>query len=195
MTGEYVVLKKNRKYVDLLPKLQKRIVLSLAKNEPMTMSDTNRKISGYLSSTTRAFHELEEKGMVIGVEKKNYRGRNSSKFWLSDRGIAFALLNGANPNTLERIALNVREREEIVTYLKLRSLSPKISTIIDEAILFRGVIDVGELIKLLLPEVASLKKADFEKFFDAVRNSEFKPVLDDHLKRLRKLMNNLEKKE
>lgn len=189
------MLKKNRKYVDLLPKLQKKIVLSLAKNEPMTMSDTNRKISGSLSSTTRAFHELEEKGMITEIEKKEYRGQKFSKYWLSDRGVAFALLNGANQNTLEIIALNVIEREEIKTYLKIRSLSPKISTIIDKAILFRGIIDLNELSKLIFPEMASLKKTDFDKFFKIIQNSEFKPIFDNQMKRFRKVLNNLEKKE
>lgn len=189
------MLKKNRKYVDLLPKLQKKIVLSLAKNNPMTMTDTNKKISGHPTSTNRAFHELEEKGMITEIEKKEYRGRRFSKFWLSDRGIAFALLNGANPNTLETIALNIRKKEEIETYLKLRRLSPEISTIIDKAILFRGIIDFDELIKLLLPEVASMGKAGFDKFFDAIKNSEFKGILDYYMKRLRKLMNEIEQKE
>lgn len=179
----------------MLPKLQKKIVLSLAKNEPMTMSDTNRKISGYLSSTTRAFHELEKKGMVTEIEKKEYRGQKFSLYWLSDRGIAFALLNDANPNTLERIALNFRKKEGIETYLKLRRLSPKISIIIDEAILFRGIIDFDDLIKLLLPEVASLEKAEFDKFFDAVQNSEFKDILDFYIKRLREFTNKIEQKE
>ncbi len=190
------MLKKNRKYVDLLPRLQKKIVLSLAKNEPMTMSDTNRKISGYLSSTTRAFHELEEKGMITEIEKKEYRGQKFSKYWLSDRGVAFALLNGANPNTLERIALNVIEREEIETYLEIRGLSPpKMSTIIDKAILFRGIIDPDELSKLIFSEMASLKKADFDKLFKIIQNSKWKPVFDNQLKRYKKVINNLEKKE
>jgi len=191
------MLKKNRKYVDLLPPLQKEIVLSLAKNEPMTMSETNRKINRrYPTSTYRAFHELEEKGMIIDVEKKEYRGQKFSKYWLSERGVAFALLNGANPNTLERIALNVIEREEIETYLEIRGLSPpKMSTIIDKAILFRGIIDPDELSKLIFSEMASLKKADFDKLFKIIQNSKWKPVFDNQLKRYKKVINNLEKKE
>ena len=189
------MLKKNRKYVDLLPKLQKKIVLSLAKNNHMTMTDANKKISGHLSSTARAFHELEEKGMIIEIGIKEYRGRNFSEYWLSDRGIAFALLNGANSNKLETIALKIRKKEEIETYLKLRRLSPEISTIIDKAILFRGIIDFDELIKLLLPEVASMGKAGFDMFFDAIQNSEFKPILNDYIKKIRLLMNELEQKE
>jgi len=189
------VLKKNQRYVDLLPKLQKKIVLSLAKNEPMTMSDTNRKISGYLSSTTRAFHELEKKGMVTEIEKKEYRGQKFSLYWLSDRGVAFALLNGANPNVTERLALSLKKNEELKSYLKLRCLSPKIATIIDKAVLFRGIIDLDELIKLLLPEVASMGKEGFDKFFEAIQDSEFKSILDFYIKRLRVFMKELEKKE
>lgn len=53
--------KKILKYDNLLPKHQKKIVLSLAKHGAMTMSETNKKIRGENTSTTRAFHELEKK--------------------------------------------------------------------------------------------------------------------------------------
>lgn len=188
------MLKKNRKYVDLLPKHQKKIVLSLAKNEPMTMSETNRKISGELTSTTRAFHELEKKGMVIEVGKKKYRGRKFSEYWLSDRGVAFTLLNGANAETARQIALSLTEDDKLKTYFELRELSPEIATIIDKAVLHRGIIDFAELVKLLIPEVASTGKAGFEKFFDAIKDSEFEGILDYYIKHLRVFLNELERR-
>jgi len=160
----------------------------------MIMTDINKGIHGELTSTTRASHELERKGMITEVGIKKYRGREFSKYWLSDRGVAFALLNGANPNQVERLALSLRKNEELETYLKLRSLSPEIADIIDKAILFRGIIDPDELVKLLIPEVASKGKAGFKKFFDAVKNSEYEGILNYYIKHLREFMNELEKK-
>ena len=189
------MLNENQKHVNLLPKLQKKIVLSLAKNEPMTMTETNKEISGSLTSTNRAFHELEIKKMIVEVAKWKYRGREFPKFWLSDKGVAFSLLNGKNANTIERIALSIRKDETLETYFELRNLSPKIAHIIDKAILLRGKIEPEELVKLLIPEIASTEKADFEKFFNAIKKSgKYREILDNYVGHLKKFINELEKK-
>lgn len=189
------MLNEKRKYGNLLPKLQKKIILSLAENEPMTMSETNKKISGQLTSTSRAVHELEIKKMIAEVAKWEYRGRKFSKYWLSDKGVAFALLNDRNVNTIERIALSIRKNETLETYFELRNISPKIAHIIDKAILLRGKIEPEELVKLLIPEIASTEKVDFEKFFNAIEKSEkYEEILDHYVGHLKKFINELEKK-
>jgi len=186
--------KKKPKHIDLLPKHQKKIMLALAKNEPMTMSETNRKISGELTSTTRAFHELEKKGMVIEAGRIEYRGRDFIKYWLSDRGVAYALLNGANDETARRVALGISENDALKTYFTLRELGSEIATIIDQTVLFRGMIDPDEIVKILLPEVPKIGKAGFEKFFEAIKDTEYKEILDHYAKHLRVFLNDLEKR-
>ncbi len=91
------MLKKEQK-CDILPKLQKNIVLALAKFGPMNIRETNKKLKGEYTSTNRAFHELERKGIIQNVRTQQYRGREFQKFWLTDEGIVLALIHGANPD-------------------------------------------------------------------------------------------------
>ena len=92
--------KRNPKSAYPLPKHQKKIVLCLTKHDPMTMSETNRKLKGENTSTTRAFHELESKGIVTAIDKEEYHGRKFSKYWLTQKGIFVALFEGADPDQL-----------------------------------------------------------------------------------------------
>jgi DNA-binding HxlR family transcriptional regulator len=168
--------KKNQKYGNLLsnlPKLQKKIVLCLARDGAMTMSDTNRKIKGLNTSTTRAFHELETKEMVTKTGIEPYRGREFSKYWLSPKGLAFAMLNDANPESAKRIALsfnqNDEEKKAIEVYFGLRSLSPRIANVLDGFVLLAGKLDPEELLKQLLPVMVSLDKTEMKRLFDKAR--------------------------
>ena len=55
---------------EILPKHQHKIMLALAKYGAMNMSQTNRKIHGQNTSTTRAFHELKKKDLIkeVGIK-------------------------------------------------------------------------------------------------------------------------------
>lgn len=120
-----------------------------------------------------------------------YRGRKFSKYWLSDRGIAFALLNGANPEKIKSMALSFDGDE---TYFELRSLSPKIANILDTAILLSGMISPEELVKLLILEVAPMEKAEIKKFLDTVKESgKFEGALNRNMEYMRKFMNEIGK--
>ena len=89
-------LKKNQ----LLPSLQKRIILNLAKNKPQTINETAKAIKGHYKASWLAFKSLEKKGIIKKVTSKKYRGREYPCFWATDSGIFIALLEGANPATL-----------------------------------------------------------------------------------------------
>lgn len=162
------------------------------------MSETNRKINGENTSTTRAFHELESKGMLKKIDVMKYRGREFSKYWLSERGMAFALLNSnvgkVSPNTIRGHALDYDKTLEI--YFKLRELSPKIANILDRGLLLEGRINQEELIKQILGEVIVLGHDEIGRLLNLIRESkefgdDYKTVMktvSEFLKNQRKLL-------
>jgi len=110
-----------------LPKLQNRIVLCLAKHGPMNIRETNKKLRGEYTSTNRAFHELEKKQFVEKVLTQKYRGRKFSKYWLSDRGLVYAILHGSNLNVLSVYVKNVYPDDDAkaVLIVLAKILGPK----------------------------------------------------------------------
>ncbi|MGB9694254.1 MAG: hypothetical protein ACPLYF_05360, partial [Fervidobacterium sp.] len=90
-----------------LPKLQRRIVLCLAHFGPMNIREANKKLSGEYTSTNRAMHELEKKGIIQKVKTQKYRGREFRKFWLTDSGLLLAVIYKANPEILKEHVKNI----------------------------------------------------------------------------------------
>lgn len=85
---------------DILPSLQKRIVLFLAKSGPRTVNETAKELgSGYKSLWT-AFNSLKEKQLIQSVSIKSYRNRDYPRFWTSPTGVMIALFDGVSPQTL-----------------------------------------------------------------------------------------------
>ncbi len=163
--------KKIPKY-DYLPKLQKEIVLCLAKHGAMTINKIGQTISGRImisSATYKSFHTLEKKDVITKARIKPYRGREFSEFWLSSRGLAFAMRNGANPENVRRNALslskNDEERRAIEMYFRLHSV-PKIADALDEFILLYGKMNPKEMFMRLTPVMVSLDKAETKKVLD-----------------------------
>ncbi len=74
-------MSKEKSKYDNLPKLQKKIVLCLAKEGPLII-ETNKSIKGEYTSTHRAFHELEAEEMITKIDAMSYRGRAFPKYWL-----------------------------------------------------------------------------------------------------------------
>jgi len=95
--------KREPKY-DSLPKHQRKIVLWLAQAGPTIIRETNTKIKGEYTSTNRAFHELEAKGLIKRVSVMEYRKREFPKFWLTDGGLALAIIYKANIELLREYA-------------------------------------------------------------------------------------------
>jgi DNA-binding MarR family transcriptional regulator len=175
------MLKSKPQYSDL-PKLQRKITLCLAEHKPMNISDTNKKINGHESATNLAIHKLESKGIIQKVENYEYHNREFSKYWLTERGVAFALMNGAKAEKVKDIALKVNIEK---TYFDLRSISPKIANILDTIVLFHGMISPEDLTRRLTLEVASLGETEIETFLEALKES---GKFDDALRNTRDMM-------
>lgn len=91
----------------LLPPLQRRIFLNLAKKDPQTINGTAKAVKGHYKSSWLAFNSLEKKGMIRKVTSKKHRGNEYPCFWLTESGVFIALLEGANPATLLEKTLKI----------------------------------------------------------------------------------------
>jgi len=88
---------------NILPPLQKRIILHLAKNGAQTINKTAKGLKGHYKSSWTAFNALEQKGLIKKTDLKIYRNREYPLFWLTQAGIFVALVEGADPaNLLQR---------------------------------------------------------------------------------------------
>jgi len=88
---------------NILPPLQKRIILHLAKNGAQTINKTAKGLKGHYKSSWTAFNSLEQKGLIKKTDLKIYRNRKYPRFWLTQGGIFVALVEGANAaNLLQR---------------------------------------------------------------------------------------------
>lgn len=85
---------------DILPSLQKRIVIQLANTEPSTINETTKAIDGQYKSCWLAFDALAEKNVVKETGIKSYHGREFPLFWLTPSGVLIALFEGVSYEVL-----------------------------------------------------------------------------------------------
>jgi hypothetical protein len=80
----------------LVPPLQKKIVLYFAKNEPKTINEVVKDLKSHYKSTWTAFRRLEERKLIKAVSTKYYQGKEFSRYWLAGDGTYVAILEGAH---------------------------------------------------------------------------------------------------
>ncbi len=186
--------KRDVKYDYSLPKHQKKIVLCLAKNQPMIMRQTNKLLRAESTSTNRAFHELEKKQMVTRIEQKPYRGQHFWKYWLSERGIAYALMNGSNPNTVRELThfavKNDSEKKILEIYFELRSISPEVAINLDRALLQVDNLEPREFLAELVGNMSRvfflMNDAEEKKFRDILdKSTDLRDAWKDFLEKLK----------
>jgi hypothetical protein len=96
-------MSKRKKQSNILPPLQKKIVLYLAKNDPQTINQTAKKIKHSYKPSWIAFNVLEEKKIIKKTDVKTYRNREYPRYWLTQAGVFIALVEGAeSQNLLQR---------------------------------------------------------------------------------------------
>jgi hypothetical protein len=179
---------------EILPKHQHKIMLSLAKNGAMTMSQTNKKIRGENTSTTRAFHELVKKEMITEIGTMEYHGRNFKKYWLSGRGIAYVFLHDANPNVIIELTTEYLKDETIETYLKLHSLSHEIANLLDYHMFRYGKLDFEDLAKYVVSDVDYFGENEALEFLKVTNFSqEFYSELKIKLENMKRVLDEVDK--
>jgi hypothetical protein len=85
-----------------LPKLQKNIILDLAKNDPQSIYRTSKNITTCYCPTYKAFKILQRKGCIKELTLKEHHRKKHSYFWITYLGIIIALAEGANIANLLR---------------------------------------------------------------------------------------------
>lgn len=136
----------------ILPPLQKRIVLHLAKNGAQTINKTAKGIKKQYKSSWTAFNTLEQKGLIKKTDLKIYRNRKYPQFWLTQAGIFVALVEGADaPNLLQRTVKIYPNNKTLQCCLELSPLLGlegfKIGL---SAIQHKGKLDDSDMMNILL---------------------------------------------
>jgi hypothetical protein len=157
---------------DILPPLQKRIVLHLAKSSPQTVNETVKAINGSYKSSWIAFNSLKEKKAIKEIDVKSYRGRDYPRFWLTPEGALIALFGGANLKILLEKSLTIYpDNKDLLCTLEL---SPIVGTealqIAFVALLTKGRFDQSDIIKVMTAEAQELDPAKDEDFLSILKN-------------------------
>jgi hypothetical protein len=196
---------------EILPKHQHKIMLVLAKSGAMNMSETNRKLHGQNTSTTRAFHELKKKGLIKEVGVKEYHGRQFPIYWLTGRGLAYFFLHAnvllktkystivkgkafSNYETIENFASLYLKDITIEAYLKLRSASDRIANLLDYSMFRFGNLGFQEMVSYFVMTIGIYGKDEALEFLEVTKlPEEFYVELKHSLETIKKFLIMLEK--
>jgi DNA-binding MarR family transcriptional regulator len=144
----------------LLPKLQRRIFLNLAQNDPQNINETAKAVKGHYKSTHTAFKALVQKGLI----KKVTSERKYPCYWIAEAGAFVALLEGVKSATLLEKTLKIYPDNEDLHCLLETSLivGTDAYNIALSAILRKGKlepIDISTMMAQIMLKELSLKEA------------------------------------
>ena len=164
---------------DILPPLQKKIVLHLAKSEPQTINETVTALEGSYKSSWIAFNKLEEKQIITKTDTKSYRGREYPRFWLTPAGVLIALFEGINFEALlERTLKTYPDDKNIQILLEL---SPVFGTEVFKlaflTILKKGKLEEDDLTMIV---TAELNSPEAQSDFGGRRPEDILAILKKH---------------
>jgi hypothetical protein len=196
---------------ELLPKHQHKIILALTKYGAMNMSQTNLRIHGQNTSTTRAFHELIKKRLITPIGAKEYHGRQFSEYWLTGRGLAYFFLNApvllkskyatiakgtafSSEKVIEDFTSLYLKDKTLDTYLKLRFTSDKMADFLDRALFFAGNLTFSEMASYFILTVNFYGDREALEFLDVTKLPEdFYVELRKNLETIKKFLIMIEK--
>jgi hypothetical protein len=204
---------------EILPKHQHKIMFNLARFGAMNMSQTNRKIHGQNTSTTRAFHELIKKGLIKETGARNYHGRQFPEYWLTGRGLAYVFLHipvfshnkysvtikgkafsnsenevFLNSETLTNYASLFLKDKTIDTYLKLRFTSDRMADFLDYSMFRFGNLSFQEIASYFVMTVNFYGDREALEFLGVTKlPEEFYVALKNNLETIKKFIVMMEK--
>jgi len=146
----------------ILPPLQKRIILYLAKHKPRTINEINsginptaRNKSHCYKSTWTAFDTLKKKGMTKGVKFRTYRGNKYPLYWLTDLGVFTSLVEGADTQDLLEKTIEIYPNNKILQcclkiapFTGIEGYRIALSTILS-----KGKLEQSDLTKIMLTQM------------------------------------------
>lgn len=164
--------------------LQKQILLHLATKGSKNINETAKEMSAHYKSVHTAFYSLEKKEMITRVGSVSYRGRNYDVFWLTENGILKALLNGADSHlVLKAIKRTFPKYDDTFLFAQIASRLPKkvlrIISSLYPSVSFQ--VGVQEVLKLVF--MADLSADDLRRLYDILKESSFKEIADETIKK------------
>jgi hypothetical protein len=97
--------KKSKKVV--LHKLQRKILIQLSENRPMTINETATTLNEHYKATWNAFKKLEKMNAITKVGSKTYQNNEYPLFWVTEDGAILALCEDANQSRVLRRAFRI----------------------------------------------------------------------------------------
>jgi len=168
-----------------LPRLQKEIVIELAKNGPSTMNEISEKLGKQYRAVWNAFQKLKEKGFIKRVGRKEYRGQEFSTYWFTELGTIVAIANGA-PSSLLKIAEKIYPNQA-QTYKLIQDWASSLpeATFRQMVVMYIRFKEKGELPISAIP----LNKKMIPRFFKPLRKyPKFKRQVKEMLDFMQKLL-------
>jgi hypothetical protein len=142
---------------EFLPKLQRRILLFFARNQPMNKHATAKAMNEPTRSTWLSFKSLETVGLIKKVDEKEFLGRERDCYWLTDVGVYLALIEGANPTFV------LKRTKEIYPENKLLHLIIEITPILGTAMHRIGYSSVSTKGRLDETDKSAMMTAQLQK--------------------------------
>jgi hypothetical protein len=140
---------------DILPPLQKLLVLFLAKNDPQTVNEVVKSLKGSYKSYWTAFNSLKEKQLIQIVSTKSYRGREYPRFWVSPTGVLLALFEGVSSTILLEKSLVIYPKD--TSLQAILEVSPILGTeafkLAFQIILSKGKLEQSDLTIIIFTEM------------------------------------------
>jgi DNA-binding Lrp family transcriptional regulator len=91
----------------VLPKLQRKILIHLSENDPMTINETATSLNAHNKSSSNAFKRLQSLKLITKVGSKVYHNNEYSLFWVTEDGAVVALCEGAEQKRVLKKALEI----------------------------------------------------------------------------------------
>jgi len=186
----------------ILPSLQNRILLYLAKQGPQTINETVKGIrsSDYKSqykSSWIAFHSLERKKVIQKTHAKTHQGREYPRFWLSNAGVFIALVEGASAQHLLAKSLQTYPNDkalqcclELAPFTGIEAYRVALS-----AILSKGKLEPSDAATMMFTLAnKDLSNTQFKQFRQILkRYPQQYEKLEKQIKQLTEFLNKMEK--
>jgi DNA-binding MarR family transcriptional regulator len=90
-----------------LPKLQRKILIHLSENDPMTINKTATSLNAHPKASSNAFKSLQSLKLITKVGSKVYHNNEYSLFWATEDGAVLALCEGAEQKRVLKRAFKI----------------------------------------------------------------------------------------
>jgi len=91
----------------VLPRLQRRILVYLSENYPMTRNEIATNLKAHKKSSSNAFKSLQTMKLITKVGLKDYQNVKYPLFWVTEDGAVLALCEGADQKRVLRNAFKI----------------------------------------------------------------------------------------